>query len=122
MPLRSLLSATSEGPTGSSSMVQRSFRQLEQGGRTLGPTEASAAEQGRTVDGDFYALVKDFLGDVNHLQSQSGEALKASVAGEVTDLHQVMVAGQEAAIAMDLLIEVRNRVVESFQEIMRIQV
>ena len=122
MPIRSLLSATTQGPTGSSSLMQRSFRQLEQGGSTLGPTEAKAAEQGGQIDGEFYGLVKDFLGDVNHLQGRSGDALKAFVAGEITDLHQVMVASQEAGIAMDLLIAVRNRVVESFQEIMRIQV
>jgi flagellar hook-basal body complex protein FliE len=67
-------------------------------------------------------LLQDFLGDVNHLQSRSGDALKAFVGGEITDLHQVMVAGQEAEIALDLMIEIRNRVMESFQEIMRIQV
>tara|TARA_Y100000588_G_scaffold358307_1_gene416331 strand:+ start:10236 stop:10604 length:369 start_codon:yes stop_codon:yes gene_type:complete len=122
VPIRSLVNATTQGPTGSSSLTQRSFRQLEQGGRSLGPTEARAAEQNRQVDGEFYGLVKDFLGDVNALQSRSGDALEAFVAGEITDLHQVMVASQEAGIAMDLLIEVRNRVVESFQEIMRIQV
>ena len=122
MPIRSLISATAQGPTGSSSMTQRSFRQLEQGGGILRPTEARAAEHGSQIDGEFYGLVKDFLGDVNHLQSRSGDALKAFVSGEITDLHQVMVAGQEAGIALDLLIEVRNRVVESFQEIMRIQV
>ena len=88
----------------------------------LGSTEAKATEQSGQVEGEFYGLVKDFLGDVNHLQDRSGDALKSFVAGEITDLHQVMVAGQEAGIAMDLLIEVRNCVVESFQEIMRIQV
>ncbi|MEE2754693.1 MAG: flagellar hook-basal body complex protein FliE, partial [Candidatus Latescibacterota bacterium] len=51
-----------------------------------------------------------------------GDALKAFVGGEITDLHQVMIAGQEAGIALDLMIEIRNRVMESFQEIMRIQV
>ena len=42
----------------------------------LGSTEAKATEQSGQVEGEFYGLVKDFLGDVNHLQDRSGDALK----------------------------------------------
>lgn len=123
MPIRSLVTSAIEGPRGSSSFTQaQSFRGLEQGQRIIPPSEELAEEQTRQVDGEFLGLVKGFLGDVNHLQARSGDALKAFVAGEITDLHQVMVASQEASIAIDLMIEIRNRVVQSFQEIMRIQV
>ena len=135
MPIRSILTSAAQSPAGSSSFTQqaRSFRALEQGSRTLAgdgpgaseetaPSALRAAEQSAQVPGEFLGLVKGFLGDVNHMQARSSDALKAFVAGDITDLHQVMVASQEAGIAMDLLIEVRNRVVESFQEIMRIQV
>ena len=118
LPLSSLITSVSSGPAGT-----HSFRQLEQSGQII------KSGEGRTLGVDrpqeqteFLGLVQDFLGDVNHLQAQSGNALKAFVAGEITDLHQVMVAGQEAGIALDLMIEIRNRVMESFQEIMRIQV
>jgi len=53
---------------------------------------------------------------------RAGNTVKAFVAGEVTDVHQVMVAVQEAGLALDLLLEIRNRTQEAFQGIMRIQV
>jgi flagellar hook-basal body complex protein FliE len=116
--LNSLITGVASGPTGT-----QSFRALEQSGKALtqgdGRTLGVEKPQGGT---EFMGLVQDFLGDVNHLQAQSGNALKAFVAGEITDLHQVMVAGKEAAVALDLMIEIRNRVMESYQEIMRIQV
>jgi flagellar hook-basal body complex protein FliE len=44
------------------------------------------------------------------------------VAGTVTDAHDVMVATEEAQLAFELMLEVRNRLLESYQEIMRLQV
>ena len=115
MQLSSLITSATSGPAGT-----QSFRQLEQiikpgEGRTLGVDKPQEASK-------FLSLVQDFMGDVNHLQAQSGNALKSFVAGDITDLHQVMIAGQEAGIALDLMIEIRNRVMESFQEIMRLQI
>lgn len=42
--------------------------------------------------------------------------------GGPTDLHQVMAATSKASLSVDLLVQVRNRAVEAYQEIMRIQV
>ncbi len=115
MAMNSLISSVVNGPAGT-----QSFRQLEQSGSIL--KSEGAGGVGKPQDQEFLGLIQDFIGDVNHLQARSGNALEAFVAGEITDLHQVMVAGQEAGIALDLMIEVRNRIMESFQEIMRIQV
>ena len=117
MALNSLVTGMASGPAGT-----QSFRQLEQSGRILKPGEGTIGVDRPQEDSEFLGLVQGFLGDVNHLQAQSGNALKAFVAGEITDLHQVMVAGQEAGVALDLMIEIRNRVMEAYQEIMRIQV
>lgn len=67
-------------------------------------------------------LVKGFVGDVNHLQIRGGQAVDALAAGEIADVHQVTVAVAEAGMALDLLLQVRNRVTEAFQEVMRMQV
>ena len=71
---------------------------------------------------EFLDIVKGFVADVNTHQAQAGKAVQGFIAGEITDLHQVTVAIQEAGIALDLLIEVRNRTMDAFQEIMRMQV
>ncbi len=81
--------------------------------------QPSAAEQGRPSFGD---LLKDFAGDVNALQFQAGEAIDRLVTGEAVDVHQVMVAVEEAGIALDLMLEVRNRLLEGYQELIRMQV
>ena len=118
MALNSLITGVTSGPTGA-----QSFRQLEQSSGLLKQGEGKSLGVDKAQEGTkFLGLLKDFVGDVNSLQARSGDALKAFVAGEITDLHQVMVASKEAGVAMDLLIEVRNRVMESYQEIMRIQV
>ena len=44
------------------------------------------------------------------------------VTGQAADIHQVMVAVEEAGIARDLLLEIRNKVLEGYQELMRMQV
>jgi len=114
----SIISSVSSGHGGT-----QSFGQLEKSGQIIRSGENRTLGVDKPQDDQqFLGLVQDFLGDVNHLQHRSGSALKAFVAGEITDLHQVMVASKEAGVALDLLIEIRNRVMESYQEIMRIQV
>lgn len=71
---------------------------------------------------NFSDLVKDFVGDVNSLQFQAGHAIDMLATGEAADVHQVMVAVEEAGIALDLMLEIRNRVLEGYQELIRMQV
>lgn len=70
----------------------------------------------------FGNMVKEFAGDVNALQFEAGHAIDQFVSGEATDVHQVMVAVQQAGIAMDLMLEIRNRALEGYQELIRMQV
>lgn len=117
MALNSLVTGVASGAGGT-----QSYRALEQSGRILKEGDGASGVGKTQQDSEFLGLVENFLGDVNHMQARAGNALDAFVAGEITDLHQVMVAGQEAGIALDLMIEIRNRVMEAYQEIMRIQV
>ena len=70
----------------------------------------------------FSELVKDFAADVNEMQFTAGRAIDMLVTGKTTDVHQVMVAVEEAGVALDLMIEIRNRVLEGYQELIRMQV
>lgn len=72
--------------------------------------------------GSFSDLVKTFAADVNELQFESGDAINSFVTGEASDVHQVMVAVRQAGIAMDLMLEIRNKVLEGYQEMIRMQV
>ncbi len=71
---------------------------------------------------DFKDTLKDVLGSVNELQQNSGTTTEMFVRGEITDLHQVMIDAQKARVGLELLLEVRNKLVEGYQEIMRMQI
>lgn len=65
---------------------------------------------------------KEGLNEVNRLQSRAkGMAEEAAVGGDV-DLHDVMIAGEKASVAMQLTLQIRNKMVEAYQEVMRMQV
>jgi flagellar hook-basal body complex protein FliE len=54
---------------------------------------------------------------------QAADAAKTQVlTGETTNVHQAMIAMQESSVAFGLMVEVRNKLVDSFQELMRMQV
>lgn len=86
-------------------------------GSGLQPTAAAAP-----ADGSFGDLLSGLVNDVNDLQTTAGELRNQMISGEGGDLHQVMIAAEEAGVAMELLIEVRNKLVEAYQQLMRMPV
>jgi len=85
--------------------------------RQIGPT----FRQQDTGGVSFKDTLQGFLGDVNHLQKQADESVRKLVAGEITDINQVMTASEEAKVAFNLMMEMRNKVMEAYQEVMRIR-
>ncbi|MBF0431302.1 MAG: flagellar hook-basal body complex protein FliE [Fibrobacteria bacterium] len=71
---------------------------------------------------NFGEMFQGFVKDVNHMQNTAGESIQKLIAGEIKDPHQVMLAVGEAKMAMNLLLEIRNKVLEGFREIMQIRV
>jgi flagellar hook-basal body complex protein FliE len=68
----------------------------------------------------------DFLGqmvaDVNAKQGMAGAAVEGVLAGQNVPLHQAMIAMEEASVSFQLMVEVRNKLLESYQELMRMQI
>lgn len=71
---------------------------------------------------EFLAPLKDGLDQVTQLV-RSSEALtnEAAIGGDV-DLHDVMIAAEKSGVAMQLTLQVRNKLVEAYQDVMRMQV
>ncbi len=82
---------------------------------SLGKTNKIQEEGGES----FGQMLKSFVQDVNALQHNSGDIEKKFITGEVTDVHQVMLAAEEASVAFELLMEIRNKLLESYKEIIR---
>jgi flagellar hook-basal body complex protein FliE len=69
----------------------------------------------------FGETLHQAMKDVNHLQQEAGKAVQQMVSGESTDLHDVMIAVEKAKTSFELLMEVRNKTLEVYREIMRMQ-
>ena len=70
----------------------------------------------------FGNYLKDALKEVNRLESHADTLTKKLAAGENVDIHDVMIATEKANIALQLTIQVRNKAVEAYNEIMRMQI
>jgi flagellar hook-basal body complex protein FliE len=77
---------------------------------------------GEAGDKSFGQFLTDALGDVNALQQNAGQMVQKFATGGQMDVHQVMIAMEQASTAMALTVQVRNKLVEAYQEIMRTQV
>jgi len=79
-------------------------------------------EQGVKNSPSFGEMLNNALSEVNQSQVKADRIEIQFLTGEVTDLHQVVIAMEEARLMMSLAIEVRNRVVETYQEVSRMQI
>lgn len=74
-----------------------------------------------SVNQSFADVLKGFLQDVNRLQHEADVLTMQLILGEVEDLHQVTIATEKAYLALQLTTALRNKVVEAYQEISRMQ-
>ena len=70
----------------------------------------------------FGELLARAIETVNAEQVKADVTIQKFLTGEIQDVHQVMIATKQAGLTMQLAIEVRNKVVEAYQEISRIPV
>ena len=88
-----------------------------------GVTSPGKAQVEETAGGpSFKESVKKAIAEVNDLQNEADQATIQLAAGNVEDVHEAMIAMQKAKLALDFTIQVRNKVIEAYQEIMRMQV
>lgn|SRR5690554_5542409 len=85
----------------------------------VGPTVASPAS--RAASG-FEETLKKVVSEVNRAQVESDRAVESLHAGGTKNLHEVMIAMEKADISLRLMTQMRNKAVEAYQEIMRMQV
>lgn len=70
----------------------------------------------------FAETLKNAISAVNDTQVQSDQLTNKLVNGEDVDLHEVMIAAEKASITLNTTIEVRNKVIDAYQEIMRMSI
>lgn len=86
-----------------------------------GPTSAGGGSRS-AQEVPFADLVNDLIRDTSSQQGAVDESLKQLVTGETDSIHDVVLAASRADLAFRLVMEIRNRLISSYQEIMRMQV
>ena len=80
------------------------------------------AQTGKAGKGDFPGALADAINAVQKVQTNAAESVQRFLNGEGGDLHQIAVEQQKAGLAFDMFLSVRNKVVQAYQEVMRMQV
>ena len=70
----------------------------------------------------FADLVKGLIQDTSNKQDEVNNSVKQVVSGETDSIHDVVLTASKADLAFRLVMEIRNRLISSYQEIMRMQV
>ncbi|WP_050465672.1 flagellar hook-basal body complex protein FliE [Herbaspirillum autotrophicum] len=84
------------------------------------PAAGAANVAGQT--GQFMEMVTKGLGEVNQQLISTQTGLQQLAVGDVQNLHQVMIQMEEARMSFQLLVQVRNRVLETYQDLMKMSV
>ena len=87
------------------------------GAATTAPEPAAPASNFGTSS--FADTLSNAIDNVNAVQKRSGDMQAAYERGEVTDIAQVMMARQESGVAFEATMQVRNKLLSAYQEIMR---
>lgn len=66
--------------------------------------------------------IGEFIREVSTTELQAAEMRNEFLSGGPVSLHQTMIASQEASVSFSLMVEMRNKVMEAYQELMRIQI
>ena len=85
-------------------------------------TTTKAPEATPDAASSFAGMVTNGLENLQETQGTADSLAKQAATGDLSDLHDYMIASTQASLATELTVAVRNRAVESFQEIMRMQI
>jgi flagellar hook-basal body complex protein FliE len=86
------------------------------------PTESGAGTKTTSVTEGFTQVFGDMVGKVNELQTKADKAVEMLATGESKNLHEVMIAMEKSSISFQFLTQVRNKALDAYHEIMRMQV
>ncbi len=92
-------------------------------GSLRGPVGPGLAPKPAAVEGErsFKEILQDSLSSVNQLQKEADQVLEKYTKGQATQ-DQVMVAFKKAQIAFEAMLQIRNKLVDAFEEIQRMRV
>jgi flagellar hook-basal body complex protein FliE len=109
------------GPSTQAPAISEAFNNLLQPAQATQATApiASAGSGGPSTWGH---MMQQMVMDVNSQQQTASQKVADVLKGGPTPVHEAMVATEEASLSFEFLAEMRNKVVESYQQVMQMQV
>ncbi len=90
---------------------------------TRSMADAAAGLEANPTSGiAFGEYLRDAIGEVNALQQASTQMTDDFIMGRTDSIHEVMIAAEKASLSLQLTLEIRNKVLEAYQEINRMQI
>ncbi|MBI3327980.1 MAG: flagellar hook-basal body complex protein FliE [Nitrospinae bacterium] len=86
---------------------------------SLHPTERGTADP---ASPSFDQVLKDSLLSVDRLKKEADEAIQRLTVNGGVSIHKTMIAMEKADLSFRLMMQIRNKIVEAYQEVMRMQV
>ena len=86
------------------------------------PAAAAGSNRLWNNDESFGKIITDMLKETNQQMLDADKAIEAFAAGKIENVHDVMIATEKASLSFQLVMQVRNKVIEAYQELMRMQV
>lgn len=78
-------------------------------------------EKSDSSSGNFLDVLKEKLDAVNDKQIAAEDTTESFIKGEETDIHKVMLDTEEAKMSLELAVQIRNKLVDAYQELNRMQ-
>lgn len=88
----------------------------------LTPADGKLANPAGEAGPSFADTLAKSIEEVNHLQKEADVAIENLASGESQNVHGAMLAVNKADVAFRMTMQVRNKIVEAYQEVMRMQV
>ena len=82
----------------------------------------SVKERGGQEDNAFAGLLQNKIQEINTLQVEADQAISNVMLEDSGSVHEAIIALEKASISFTTMMEVRNKIVEAYQEVMRMQV
>lgn len=104
--------------------ISNSNRFLETGNLNLNKATQAGTSSSSSVSGDksFADTLKSAINEVNEMQQVSNKKMQELSVGKTDNVADVMITAEKADIAMRVMVQVRNKIIDAYNEIMRMQV
>ena len=89
---------------------------------SISPNLPTTTGAGKSSGGDFGAVLKEVVGSLGQLGARADASSLAMAKGEPIDVHEVMLNTEQASLGFSMALQVRNKLVDAYQEVMRMSV